>query len=617
MAAIDPFQKFSSIDHSTWCSYNPVSLDPLEQPTLVAETRVERRLAAILAADVVGYSRLMGQDDAGTLAVLKARRKDVLDPLLARHRGRIFKVTGDGVLVEFGSAVNAAQCAIELQRGMALANGDLPETRQIVLRIGINLGDVMVEGSDLYGDGVNIAARLEGIAEPGGIWMSGAAFDQIKNKVDTSFEDLGTQTLKNIVEPVRVYRITDTLAALSAATKIATEKPSIAVLPLTNMSGDLEQEYFSDGITEDIITELSRFRNVFVIARNSSFAFKGQAADLREVGRKLGAQYMVEGSVRRASNRIRITAQLIDANLGNHLWSEHYDRKLRDIFAIQDEVTTAIVGAVVGQVQAAGIDKARRRRTGSLEAYDWFLRGLEHFNRSGSDDTGPAKTMFERAIQADPNFAQAHAFLAETLVEVAVAFWTPATRDDQVAAMNQARMAAEKAVSLDGNDARCHCSLANVLLLQKSFELAAHHIDVARRLNPNDADVAAHQSILQVFTGRPQQALRALALARKLNPISPNWYCEPSGLALYSLKRYAEAAEAFERATAKRPYVYRYLAACYSQMGCLSRAKALVTESLRLQPGFTLNEWVAAEPYKSQADLDHMLEGMRKAGLPE
>jgi TolB-like protein/Tfp pilus assembly protein PilF len=583
----------------------------------VAETRVQRRLAAILAADVVGYSSLMERDESGTLAMLKARRKEVLGPLVARHQGRIFKIAGDGVLVEFGSAVNAVQCAVELQRGISAANGDLPEARRIVLRIGINLGDVIVEGSDLYGDGVNIAARLEGIAEPGGVWISGTAFDHVRNKVNISFADLGAHALRNIAEPVRVYRVADTMPVALAPATAATEKPSVAVLPLTNMSGDAEQEYFSDGITEDIITELSRFRNLFVVARNSSFVFKGRAVDLKEVGRKLAADYVVEGSIRKAGNRIRITAQLIDTELGNHLWSEHYDRELQDIFAIQDEVTAAIVGAIVGQVQAAGIDKVRRRRTGSLEAYDWFLRGLEHFNRSGSDDTGPARTMFERAIQADPNFARAYALLAETLVEIAIAFWTPDTQSEQVTAMHQALTAAQEAVSLDGNDARCHCSLAEVLLLQKSFELAAYHIDMARRLNPNDADVAAHQSVFEVFTGRPQQALQALTLARKLNPISPNWYCEPSGLALYSLKRYSEAAEAFERATAKRVYVYRYLAACYSQMGCLSKARALVTESLRLQPGFTLSAWAATEPYKSQADLEHMLEGMRKAGLPE
>jgi adenylate cyclase len=583
----------------------------------VAETRVQRRLAAILAADVVGYSSLMERDESGTLAMLKARRKEVLGPLVARHQGRIFKIAGDGVLVEFGSAVNAVQCAVELQRGISAANGDLPEARRIVLRIGINLGDVIVEGSDLYGDGVNIAARLEGIAEPGGVWISGTAFDHVRNKLNISFADLGAHALRNIAEPVRVYRVADTMPVALAPATAATEKPSVAVLPLTNMSGDAEQEYFSDGITEDIITELSRFRNLFVVARNSSFVFKGRAVDLKEVGRKLAADYVVEGSIRKAGNRIRITAQLIDTELGNHLWSEHYDRELQDIFAIQDEVTAAIVGAIVGQVQAAGIDKVRRRRTGSLEAYDWFLRGLEHFNRSGSDDTGPARTMFERAIQADPNFARAYALLAETLVEIAIAFWTPDTQSEQVTAMHQALTAAQEAVSLDGNDARCHCSLAEVLLLQKSFELAAYHIDMARRLNPNDADVAAHQSVFEVFTGRPQQALQALTLARKLNPISPNWYCEPSGLALYSLKRYSEAAEAFERATAKRVYVYRYLAACYSQMGCLSKARALVTESLRLQPGFTLSAWAATEPYKSQADLEHMLEGMRKAGLPE
>ena len=310
----------------------------------MAEAPVQRRLAAILAADVVGYSRLMGEDEAGTLAALKARRKDVLEPLVNCHRGRIFKVTGDGVLVEFGSAVSAVQCAVDLQQGMAAANADLPQDRCIVLRIGVNIGDVMVEGSDLYGDGVNIAARLEAIAEPNGILVSGTAYDYVRNKVKVAFNDLGAQNLKNIAEPVRVYRVIGTPTVSVAVPKSAADKPSIAVLPFTNMSGDPEQEYFSDGITEDIITEISRFRNLLVIARNSSFIYKGAPVSIAKVARELGVTYILEGSVRRSGNRVRITAQLIDAQVGSHIWAERYDREIIDMFAVQDEITQKIVG---------------------------------------------------------------------------------------------------------------------------------------------------------------------------------------------------------------------------------------------------------------------------------
>jgi len=312
----------------------------------MAEERVQRRLAAILAADVVGYSRLMEQDEEGTLAALKGRRREVLEPLAAHHQGRVFKVTGDGVLVEFASAVNAVQCAVDLQQAMAAANGDQPDDRHIVLRIGINLGDVMVEGSDLYGDGVNIAARLEAIAEPGGILVSGTAHEHIKNKIKVGFDDLGSQTLKNIAEPVRAYRVTGTPAVTVAASKPATDKPSIAVLPFTNMSGDPDQQYFSDGITEDIITELSRFHGLFVIARNSSFQYRDKAVDVRLVARELGVQYLVEGSVRRMANRIRITAQLIDARTGSHMWSERFDCSISELFEVQDEVARTIVATL-------------------------------------------------------------------------------------------------------------------------------------------------------------------------------------------------------------------------------------------------------------------------------
>ncbi len=398
---------------------------------------------------------------------------------------------------------------------------------------------------------------------------------------------------------------------------LAETNASIAVLPFVNMSGDPEQEYFSDGVTEDIITELSRFHSLLVIARNSSFQYRGQTVDVKRVGRDLGVQYVVEGSVRRAHEHIRITAQLVEAGTGGHLWAHRYDRGLWDIFAIQDEVTTAIVAAIAGQVQAAGIDRVRRKRTDNLAAYDFFLRGLEHYNRAGSDDTAPARDMFARAIDIDPNFAQAHALLAEMLVEIHHAEAWSSSPADRATMLQHALKAAQTAVALDGNDAICHCALAYIYTERKSFDAADHHFDIAARLNPNDANVLASRSMLELHTGRSQQALHSLELAIRLNPTPPNWYWELLGLALYTLSRYAEAAKALERATARRPYTCRFLAACYAQMGRLSEARALVSESLRQQPGFTLRAWATVEPFESHVDREHMLDGMRKAGLPE
>jgi TolB-like protein len=580
----------------------------------MAEERVQRRLAAILAADVVGYSRLMEQDEPGTLAALKDRRRGVLQPLAAEHGGRIVKVMGDGVLVEFSSAVNAVACAVELQKRMASANVSLSVDRHIILRVGINLGDVMVEHSDLYGDGVNIAARLEGIAEPGGILISGTTYDYVKNKVEVSFEDLGTQTLKNIAEPVRVYRVVGTPRVLVATPKVPTDKPSIAVLPFVNMSGGPEQQYFSDGVTEDIITALSHFRSLVVIARNSSFQYRDKAVDVKRVGRELGVQFVVEGSVRRASEHIRITAQLVDAATGGHVWAQHYDRNLPDVFGIRDELTTTIVATVAGQVEVAGIDKVRRMRTDSMAAYDVCLRGLEHFNRAGSDDTIPARQMFERAIEVDPDFAQAHALLAASIVEI---YWAESFRDKKTVTLGDALGAAQRAVTLDGNDARCHCALASVHIARKSFDLAALHLDRATQLNPSDAESIACRALLGVFTDRAEQALHTLELAMRLNPAPPNWYREIEGLALYQLRRYTDAARAIERATAVRPYATRYLAACNAQMGRILEAQVLTADALRLDPGFTLRAWAKIEPYESRAGLEHMIDGMRKAGLPE
>jgi adenylate cyclase len=394
-------------------------------------------------------------------------------------------------------------------------------------------------------------------------------------------------------------------------------RPSIAVLPFENLSGDPEQRYFSDGITEDIITELSRNHGLLVIARHSSFQYRNRAIDIRQVGHELGAHYVVDGSIRKTGSQIRIGVQLIDAATGSHLWAERYDRELQAIFTIQDEVTTAIVAALGGQVQAAGIGKVRSKRTDSLAAYDLFLRGLEHLNRSSSEDTVPARDMFARAIEIDPDFARAYAFYAWTLVEVYWAeVWT--SRDNAKITLDHALVAGQRAVALDGSDALCHAILVYVYIARKSFDLAAHHLSLATRLNPNDSEIIYRRAQLEMFTGQPQQALHSIEEVMRLNPTSPNYCWALQGHAFYQLRRYEEAARAFERVTApRRPYVYRYLAACYAQMGRLADAQALASDSLRLQPAFNLSDWAEIEIFESQAGLDHMLEGLRKAGLPE
>jgi adenylate cyclase len=577
----------------------------------MAEKRSQRRLAAILAADVVGYSRLMEADEAGTLAALKARRRDVLEPLVARHKGRIFKIVGDGVLVEFTSIVNAVQCAIDLQKGMATANRDLPDERQIILRIGVNFGDVINEDGDLRGNGIVTATLLEGLAEPGGIIVSGAAYDQIKNKVDVDFDDLSTdRRLINASQQVRAYRITDR-SVVTMARRAVNDKPSIAVLPFANMSGDPEQEYFSDGITADIITELSRFRNLLVIAYHSSFVFKGKPATVSDVARKLGVTFVVEGSVRTVGHRVRITAQLIETTTGAHIWAHRYDRNIDDVFTIQDEVTNSIVAKVAGQVEATGSEIARRKTPDSLSAYEYLLRGLAHFNRfSGHDDIAEASRMFLRAIELDPGYARAHACLAFALVDEY--FWNYSQ-----AVLERAWQAAKAAVMLDDTDGRCHGALAYVLWARRSFDQAEYHFDVALRLNPHDADIIVLRGYLLLYIGRTTEALEAVDAGLMLNPAPPQWYWTLQGLAFYITRRYSEAAVALERMTGRLVWDHAYLAASYAQLCRVSDAHAAATKVLDIDPDFTISRWIENDPLRSQADIDHIADGLRKARLPE
>jgi TolB-like protein/Flp pilus assembly protein TadD len=566
-----------------------------------------RRLAAILAADVVGYSRLMEQDEAGTLAALKERRKEILQPLVVEHQGRIVKVMGDGVLVEFASAVNAVACAVELQKRMAAANDGLAEDRRIVLRIGINLGDVMVEGGDLYGDGVNIAARLEGLAEPGDIVVSGTAYDHVKNKINSGFDDLGSRSLKNIAEPVRAYRVSGTPRVSVATVKTTTDKPAIAVLPFTNMSGNPEQQYFSDGITEDIITELSRFRSLLVIARNSSFQFRA-AADVKQVARELGVQYVVEGSVRRSGGRIRITAQLVEAETGNHSWAEHYDRDLQDIFAVQDEVAQAIAATIEGRMAASGAQRSRRKPTSDMAAYDYFLQGREYVERR--DDPAEAAALLRRAIELDPGFAQAHAWLSR---HEAFLFHLSLNSEN----LSKALTLAQKALSLDEADAWSHSVMAFAYLFKGQHELAGIHLDRAVALNPMDVRITSTRALWLDFTGRGNEAVQSLDADLRRDPFPPAWFWNFRGIALFQARRYEEAIQALNRLTRVYPWDRYYLAASYAHLGLLKRARACGAEILQARPGFTLGQVGLTEAFDDPAELEHLLDGLRKAGLSE
>ncbi len=589
-------------------------------PACMAEERTQRRLAAILAADVVGYSRLMEADEASTLAALKARRRNVLDPLVAKYNGRIFKVMGDGVLVEFGSPVEAVQCAVELQRDMAAANVGAPEGRLIVLRIGVNLGDVVVEGGDRYGDGVNIAARLEGMAQPGGIIVSQTTYDHARNKVDAGFEDLGLQSLKNIAEPVRVYRVAG-MPRASVATSKTAHKPSIAVLPFVNMSGDPEQEYFSDGITEDLITELSRFRGLFVISRNSSFVFKGKATNIAEIASRLGVQYVTEGSIRKAGNRVRVTVQLIDAMHDVHVWAEHYDRKLEDILDLQDEVVRTIAATLVGRLEQSVLERSKNRRSGDLRAYDLYLRALKHFVAWTPQDNRKAKELLQAAIETEPNYAAAHAMLAEAVFRD----WLNGWSDDVQRDFTAFHEAAACSVQLDDEDSRTHVAFGLVSLYHGQLDRARFHLDRAIQLNPSDARALAYLSRLELLAGNPQLAVDRVREASRLNPFGKyGWYL---GQAYYAARRYDEATTVLKSLSEPTAIVRAWLAA--SQAMCGEHPEAIASrdafvEVAKTEPAlrefadpsqwrrFFADRW----PFRNGSDLEHLFEGLRKAGLP-
>jgi len=574
----------------------------------MVEQRVQRRLAAIMAADVVGYSRLMELDEAGTLATLKARRKGVLEPLVAKYSGRIFKLTGDGVLAEFGSAVNAVQCAIDLQLGMAAANSDVPDGHHVVLRIGVNLGDVMVEGSDLYGDGVNIAARLETLAEPGGILVSGTAFDYVRNKVKVGFDDLGAQALKNIAEPVRTYRVTGAPVVTIATFKSTIDKPSIAVLPFDNMSGDPEQVYFSDGITEDIITELSKFREFLVIARNSSFQFRGKANDIRDVAKKLGVQFVVEGSVRKSGNRLRITSQLIEAESSTHVWAERYDRELTDIFAIQDEITQMIVSRLARQTRSAIAHRGRAKPTSDLTAFEHFLRALQVMARY--DTHLQAERPLLDALAIDPNFAAAHALLSIT--EVNKYFW-----DYDADHLRNAIAIANKALSLDPNEPLGHCATGFALMFLNQYREAEPYLEQAAFLNHNDVFIRGIWALLKCFTGRNQEAFIEIEEMLRRDPFAADWLWDIRGTIETHSGRCRDAIASYGKAKVLAPWSLCYLIICHAELGEFDQAKALV-KRLKNEIGTRAPEQVFdQDAAMNPALFRRFLDAMRQAEADE
>jgi len=578
---------------------------------------LERRLAAILAADVAGYSRLMGDDEAGTLERLKSLRTQLVQPGIAAHRGRIVKLMGDGLLAVFPSVVESVLSAADIQRGMSRWEGDRPVEKRIRLRIGINLGDIIVEGSDIYGDGVNVAARLEALAEPGAVYVSGTVFDHVKAKVDLEFVNLGEREVKNIDRPVAVYRIAlnggaaaekaDAPSTGNAAPFTLPEKPSIAVLPFENMSGDPEQEYFSDGITEDIITEVSRFREVFVTARNSSFAFKDQDADIKKIGERLGVRFVVKGSVRKAGERVRIAAQLIEAASGNHVWAERYDRSLADIFEVQDEVARTIATVVAGRVRANTVEQLRRRPTENLTAYDLYLRAIAYTEvYSNPDDFEP---FLLKAIELDPNFAAVHAALAITQV-----FRKLLNFDVSRLAVGLDH--ARKAVKLDANDNRGQMAMGLCLYSMGRLEEAKVYLDRAIALNGNDAWGHGCNGFCLLYLGQLDEALAAIDMALRLDPFGNEWFWDGRGIVLMIAGRFEEAVEAFQHMSQPASWTIAYEAICLAALGRPDAARATIDKFRRIAPSRTARDVAYDEPFKDAARNEWIYDHLVELGLP-
>ena len=575
----------------------------------MAEARVERRLAAILAADVAGYSRLMGVDEEGTLAALKADRREIIDPKIAEHRGRIVKTTGDGALVEFASAVDAVRCAMEIQRAMAERNAAVPEDRRIEFRIGINVGDIIIDEGDIYGDGVNIAARVETLASPGAICLSENAYQQMKGKLTLDVSDMGEQQLKNIAQPVRVYRVRLDGATATVAPTLP-DKPSIAVLPFANMSGDPEQEYFADGISEDIITGLSKLRWFFVIARNSSFTYKGKAVDVKRVARELGVRYVLEGSVRKGGNRMRITAQLIDAATNNHIWADRYDGELTDVFALQDEITKKVVAAIEPRLLEAEGIRSQNRSPDDLGAWEMVIQANSLFWRLTKTENEAAIALLKRAVERYPDYAPAHSMLAFMMLVSGHLGWSV---EEQAAAL------AARAAALDDNDPWAHLALGYAAFVRRQTSVATAEFRRAIALNPNFAAAYGYLGWALAFDGQSDQAIAHLEEAIRMSPHDPQNAVFNAGFAAahYLAGRYAKAVEYSSTALQQRSAFtagYRIHCASLAQNGQSDEARAVLARLKELQPDVSI-AWIKQNVPYQPGPMAKFLEGMRKAGL--
>jgi adenylate cyclase len=585
-----------------------------------AAERINRKLAAILAADVVGYSRMMAADEAGTLTALKRHRETVFDPAVAAHHGRVVKLIGDGTIVEFASVIDAVNCALSVQRPAEQAPDQRASQAAIVLRIGINLGDVIMEGDDLYGDGVNIAARLEPLAEPGGICISSIVNESIGNRIDVRFQDGGDITVKNIDRPIRVWRWHPSITAVPSPSIAPNPGPngtrqSIAVLPFTNMSGDPEQEYFSDGISEDIITDLSKIAGLTVIARNSSFTYKGRSVDVREIGRELGVRSVLEGSIRRAGQRVRITAQLIDATSGSHLWAERYDRDLTDIFAVQDEVTTQIVGAL--KVTLSPAEKARlvEKEPSNIAAYDCVLRGREiMLGKDKNRETFvEAVTYFKKALELDANYSQAYASLGFAHMFDYQNRWS----DDPDRSLKLAREYSQKAIDNDPNEPMAHGAAALTAIFERDFDRAQAEVDRTLALNPSSALAHNLLGTIRSYSGRPLEAIPAIEQAMRLDPAFRPQFLHFLGIAYLLAGKYETAAAMLRQRILLVPntdFSRAVLAATLGHLGEIEEARRIWAELMKINPKFSFSAYIGRQPMRPD-DAERVVVGLAKTGL--
>jgi adenylate cyclase len=582
---------------------------------------VRRKLAAIVAADVVGYTHLMGEDEAGTLRRMTALREEVLEPLIAEHRGRVFKLMGDGLLVEFASVVDAVACAVAWQQAVGRHEAADDSDKQLQFRIGVNLGDVMAEGEDLFGDGINIAARLEGHAEPGGICVSGDAYRQAKGKVGIDFEDLGEQDFKNVAEPVRVYRIATDRSVVAAASTgegalAIRDKPSIAVLPFTNMSGDPEQEYFSDGLTEDIITALATSRSFPVIARNSSFTYKDKAVGVMQVAQELGARYVLEGSVRKSGVKLRITLQLIDATTGHHVWAVRYDRTLEDVFELQDEITRRVAATIVPELEKSELKRSEAKRTKDLNAWDYYQRGMSLLHQFTKEGNARSREMFRQSIEIDPTYSDAFSGLAISFIRDLLLECS----DDREGDLVKVFEAARNAVAFDDASAIAHETLGTAYIWSNKHDLALAETKRAVELNPSDA-VNLHALGNKIDLAGDPSGISKMERAQDLNRQDPrrHMYLTFLARAYLNARQYEKAVETAQMAVQWRPsypHAHYILAISLGHLDRVAEARVALDECERLHPGFIegRSDW---QPYTKREANEHLLDGLRKAGLSE